>query len=73
MSLNDPSGVAGETVGVSPKVPVQAVVSVVVFLLTYFGLELSPEAAGVVSTVLGAAGGVLASPGVVRAKQDEVV
>lgn len=69
MAVEDSSGAAVETVGVSPKVPVQAVSTVVVFLLTYFGLDLSPEAAGVVSTVLGAAGGVLASPGVVRAKR----
>jgi hypothetical protein len=56
-----------KTVGVSPKVPVQAVVTVIAFCLTYFGVELSPEAAGGISAVLGIVGGVLASPGTVKA------
>ncbi len=50
-------------IGLSPKVPVQAIVSVLVFVVAYFGVELSPEASGAISALLGIAGGVLAPPG----------
>lgn len=49
-----------KTIGVDPKVPVQAVSAVVTFVLAYFGLDLDPEVAGGVATVIGAIAGVLA-------------
>jgi hypothetical protein len=55
-----------ETHGVSPKVPTQAVVTVITFAITYFGIELSPELSGAISTILGIFGGVIAKPGDVR-------
>ncbi len=55
-----------KTVGTSPKVPVQAIVSVVAFVVAYFGVELSPEASGAISALLGIAGGYFAPPGDVR-------
>lgn len=55
-----------KTVGVSPKVPTQAIVAVVTFLITYFGIDLSPEVSGAISTVLGIVGGVIADPGEVE-------
>lgn len=54
------SEVKRETVGVDPKVPVQAIIAVLAFVLTYFGVDLSPELAAVIATVLGAIAGVLA-------------
>lgn len=55
-----------ETVGTSPKVPVQAIVSVIVFVLAYFGVELSPEGSAALAAVLGVIGGYLAPAGVTR-------
>jgi hypothetical protein len=55
-----------KTVGVSPKVPTQAIVSVVTFLLAYFGVDLSPEASAAIAAVLGVIGGAVAQPGETR-------
>lgn len=55
-----------KTVGLSPKVPTQAVVSIIVFALTYFGFQVSPEVAAAIATLLGAAGGWFANPGQVE-------
>lgn len=42
-----------KTVGVDPKLPIQAAITVVAFGLSYFGIELSPEASGAIAVVLG--------------------
>ena len=55
-----PAAVARKTVGVDPKVPVQAVATVVTFLLAYFGIDLDPEVATGIAVVLGAGAGALA-------------
>lgn len=49
-----------KTVGVDPKVPVQAVATVVVALVAYFGVDLDAEAAGAVAAVIGIIAGILA-------------
>ncbi len=55
-----------KTVGVSPKVPAQAIATVIVFIAARFGLELDPELAGALGVLIGAAAGGIASPGTVR-------
>lgn len=55
-----------QTQGVSPKVPVQAIVTVATFLAAYFGVELSPEASAALAAVLGVVGGYVAPPGDVK-------
>lgn len=57
-----------KTQGTSPKVPTQAIVAVITFAITYFGIELSPEVSGAIATVLGIVGGVIAEPGEVVPK-----
>ena len=52
-----------KTVGVSPKVPVQAIVTVIVAALAYFGVELSAEVSGILAAIAGIIGGVAAPPG----------
>lgn len=54
-----------KTVGVSPKVPLQAITTIVVFAAAYFGFELPPGAAGAIATLLGIVAGVRAAPGTV--------
>ena len=49
-----------KTVGVDPKVPTQAIVAIITFVLSYFGLDLDPEVSGGLAVVIGALGGVLA-------------
>jgi hypothetical protein len=49
-----------KTVGVDPKVPIQAVVAAVVAVLAYFGLDVDPAIAGGIATVLGLIAGYLA-------------
>lgn len=49
-----------KTDGVSPKVPAQAIVTVLTFVLFLFGIELSVELSGALATLLGIAGGFLA-------------
>lgn len=56
---------APQTVGLSPKVPAQAVVTVIVFVFAHFGVDLEPELALALATVLGALAGVVARPGTV--------
>jgi hypothetical protein len=43
-----------ETVGVDPKVPAQAIVTILAFVLTYFGIELDAAVSGALSVVIGA-------------------
>lgn len=49
-----------KTVGVDPKVPIQAVVAAVVAVLAYFGLDVDPAIAGGIATLLGLIAGYLA-------------
>ncbi len=49
-----------KTLGISPKVPVQAVVTIIVAALAYFGVELSPEVSAAIATLLGFIAGYLA-------------
>jgi hypothetical protein len=58
-----------ETVGVSPKVPVQAVVTVAVSALAFFGIDLSPEVSGALGVVVGFIAGVAAPAASVRPKR----
>jgi hypothetical protein len=51
------------TRGVSPKVPAQALVTVLVWLATYFGVHLDAEVAAAIAVLLGAGAGVAAPPG----------
>jgi hypothetical protein len=45
-----------------PKVIAQAVVTLVTFALTYFGIDLDPEVAGAISLVLGVLAGYVIRP-----------
>lgn len=49
-----------KTIGVDPKVPAQAVTTIVAFVLGYFGIDLDPVLAGAIATVLGVVIGALA-------------
>jgi hypothetical protein len=49
-----------KTEGVDPKLPVQAITSIVVFLLSYFGIELDPEVSGALAVIIGAIAGYFA-------------
>lgn len=42
-----------KTVGVDPKVPIQAVVTAAVAVLAYFGINLDPALAGAIAVVVG--------------------
>jgi hypothetical protein len=53
------------TRGVSPKVPAQALVTVLVWLAAYFGIELPADVAGALAVLIGAGAGVAAPPGTV--------
>ena len=57
MPVND---VKYETVGWDPKILAQAAVTIVVFVLTYFGIDLDAEVSGALSVVLGFVAGRLA-------------
>lgn len=46
-----------KTVGVDPKVPIQAVVTAAVAVLAYFGIDLDPALAGAIAVVLGIVAG----------------
>ena len=48
-----------KTVGVDPKVPIQAVVAAAVAVAAYFGLDIDPALAGAIGTVLGLIAGYL--------------
>jgi membrane associated rhomboid family serine protease len=62
-----------KTVGVDPKVPVQAVVAIIAWAVAHFaGIDLSPEAEAAIAAVLGIVAGVLApAPNVVTATRRE--
>lgn len=49
-----------KTVGLSPKVPVQAITTVIVAAAAYFGIDLSPEVSAAIGTLIGFAAGYLA-------------
>lgn len=55
-----------KTAGLSPKVPVQAITTVLVALLAYAGINLEPSVSLAVATLLGFAAGYIAPPGPVR-------
>jgi hypothetical protein len=48
-----------KTVGPSPKVPIQAAVTVLTFLLGYLGIDLPPEVAFAVAVLFGSLGGAM--------------
>ena len=54
------------TVGISPKVIIDAVVSVVAFLMLKYGIELDAEYAALIAKGVGTLGGVAAGPGEVE-------
>jgi hypothetical protein len=49
-----------KTVGVDPKLPIQAVVTAVVAVLAYFGINLDPAIAGGIAVLLGIIAGYFA-------------
>lgn len=49
-----------KTVGVDPKLPVQAVVTIVVAVLAYFGVDLDEAAAGALGVLAGVIAGYFA-------------
>jgi hypothetical protein len=49
-----------KTVGLDPKVPVQAVATIIVFVASYFAIDLDPGVALALATVLGAGAGIVA-------------
>ncbi len=49
-----------KTVGVDPKVPVQALATVIAFAASYFGVDLDATVSGAIAVVLGAVSGSLA-------------
>lgn len=51
-----------KTVGLNPKVPAQALTTLVVFVLARFGIDLETEVALALSTIIGFAAGVIAPP-----------
>lgn len=54
------------TQGISPKLPVQAITTVLVALLAYLGIELEPAVSLAIGTLLGIVAGYIAPPGEVR-------
>ncbi len=50
-----PSQASIETDGISPKVPVQALVTLLVAAVAYFGVELSEEVSAALAVLIGAA------------------
>jgi len=55
-----PDATSRKTVGVDPKVPVQAIVTLVVALLAYFGVNLDAEVSGALGIIIGALAAVVA-------------
>jgi hypothetical protein len=51
-----------KTAGLSPKVPTQAITTLIVAALAHFGLDLDDELSGAIALVLGFAAGYLAPP-----------
>jgi hypothetical protein len=65
-----------KTDGLDPKVPVQAVVTLLVAVLAYFGVDLDAEVAGALGVVAGAAAAYWAPPArtlYVRSKRPAVL
>jgi uncharacterized membrane protein YkvA (DUF1232 family) len=42
-----------KTLGVDPKVPIQALVTLAIAALAYFGIDLSPEVSGAIGVIVG--------------------
>lgn len=60
------------TCGISPKVPAQAIVTVLAFIVAHFGIELDDDVSAALAVILGAAAGYQAPPGdVVQPKVGE--
>lgn len=55
-----------KTKGISPKVLLDLLVTIVSFILTYYAIDLDPEVAALISKALGTGAGVLASPGTIE-------
>lgn len=55
-----PAATKRRTMGVDPKVPAQAVATIVVWVLAYFAIDLDAEVATAISVLLGIPFGVLA-------------
>lgn len=47
------SDVKRKTVGVDPKVPAQAVVTILVWLLAHYGIDLDADVAAAISVIVG--------------------
>lgn len=60
------------TVGVDPKLPIQAVGAVVAFLASYFGLELDSEVSLAIATVLGFVAGYFGPVAKTTSTKDQV-
>lgn len=56
-----------KTIGLNPKVPVQAIVTIIVAAASYLGVELSPEISGALGILIGFAAGYLAPAAPVQA------
>lgn len=54
-----------KTLGINPKVPAQAVASIVAFVAALAGFDLSPELSAAIATVIGLVAGFFAKPGVI--------
>lgn len=57
-----------KTLGISPKVIADLIVSVVSFAVLNYGASLDPEVAALIGKTLGTVGGVFAGPGTVVPK-----
>jgi hypothetical protein len=51
-----------QTVSLNPKVPAQALASIVAFVLAKYGIELDAATSGAIATVIGFLAGVIAPP-----------
>jgi xanthine/uracil permease len=58
-----------ETVGVDPKLPIQAIVTILVAVAAYFGIELSEELSVALGVVLGAVAAYFGPAASVQAKR----
>lgn len=55
-----------ESVGISPKLPAQAIVTALVAMLAYYGIDLDADVSGAIAVLLGTVAGYVAPPGQVR-------
>ena len=60
MSPDAPLDMVRRTEGLDLKVPAQAAATIIVFLLSYFGVDLDVEVAGAISVLLGFVAGYFA-------------